>query len=314
MILADLVSAYSTLPDAEQDALEPFMLQPRYAESAWAPGWSKAPAATAKRAPGDPCGDVTNLSGAWSGIESTHAVFWHRPGNAAAQAKAQALSAEFEAQVWPELTSAFHTVNDAAATPCDPAGDSRIDVYIDSGNALLAGKDGVAPSLPFSNCGPNPSFIVLPGNADRWALAHEFMHVIQHSYTACERAPAWVEGTATWAGHYVYEDDNYEHRYAKNITLPFLGLRALDYDAWPFWYSLENNDDVDAIVRVYEALGSTGFAGALEQGPSDGLEEAWKRYAVERWNQVPIGAPGFPLTQSFKQADGFTEKPGGVPP
>jgi hypothetical protein len=318
VVMADVVGAYSTLPVADQSQVAPYMLQPRYAESAWAPPATRtARAGKAALRGSDPCSELTNLAGAWTGVPSSHAIFWHRPGNSAAQAKAQTLSAAFEAKVWPDLTGAFVEVNDSAAAPCDPAGDGRIDFYINSGNALLAGgREGVTPPLWLGGpCGPTPSFVVLKGSATRQTVAHEFMHVIQWAYRACERAPAWVEGTAVWAAHYVYENDNVEHLLKTSLESPFLALRdpALGDHAWPFWYSLENYEDVDAIVRVYEALASADLAGALEQGPSDGLEEAWKRYAVERWNQSPIGQPGFPLTRSFKQADGFTAKPLGVP-
>ena len=320
VVLADLVSAFATLSLADQALVAPYMLQPRYAQSAWAPEAKRAIRAAprpARRGASDPCSSLTEVEGAWTSVESAHAHFWYRPGNATAQAKAQSLSAAFEAKIWPDLTGAFMEVDDFTTAICDPLGDPKIDFYLESGNALLIpGAGGVAPGLWLGGpCGPNTSFVVLPQNATRSTVAHEFMHVIQWAYPVCQREPAWVEGTAAWAENYVYEDDNAEHTHKGSLEQPFFSLRdpMLNYDSWPFWYSLEVNDDVDAIVRVFEALATTNFAGALEQGPSDGLEEAWKRYSVERWNQVPIGSAGFPLTQSFKQADGFTAKPGGVP-
>jgi hypothetical protein len=57
-----------------------------------------------------------------------------------------------------------------------------------------------------------------------------------------------------------------------------------------------------------EALGGNDFAGALAALPG-GLREAWKRYAVQRWNQAPIGSSGFPVSQAFKQWDSFNATP-----
>ena len=158
VVMAELVSAFSTLPDADQALVAPYMLQPRYAESAWAPPVGKRglKASRARRAT-DPCADLDHLEGAWSGVESTHAWFWYRPGNAAAQAKAQALSGALEAKVWPELTGAFMEVHDASTAICDPVGDAKIDFYIDSGSLLLpGGSEGVTPGLWLGGpCGPN---------------------------------------------------------------------------------------------------------------------------------------------------------------
>ncbi len=319
VVVSELAQAYPTLPEADQALVAPYMLQPRYAESAWSPSQAQLTArAPAARRRADPCADLTQVSGAWSGVETEHAWFWHRPNSAAGRSKAQALAAAFEADVWPKLTGPFREVSDAGAAPCDPAGDAKVDVYIASGNGLLAGgREGVTPGLSLdSSCGPKPSFIVLPVTAKRSTLAHEFTHAIQWVYAACQRYPAWVEGTATWGADFVYPGAQDEHNYKTALQSPFLALRdpALSYASWPFWYSLSRSDGANGIVRVFEALESGNLSAALEEGPADGLYETWKRFAVQRWNGPPIGAAGFSVGESFAEWDGFTAKPLGVSP
>jgi hypothetical protein len=320
VVLSKLSSTYQTLSVADQRALAPFFLQPRYRQSAWGSlgRASSRPAARTSDST-DPCAALETVAGGWAGIETPHAWFWYRSGRSAAKAHAGGLAAEFTAKIWPTLTGAFKTVDDTAGSACDPAGDNRIDIYLTPANAVLSTAGGVAPGIPIGQdlCGPLPSFVIIPENATRWTLAHEFMHVIQWGYRACERAPAWVEGTATWAGDYVYKNDQNEHRWKTALTSPFVSMLAGDlesgYNAWPFWYSLTKKDNVGAVKRVFDALATQSFAGALEAGPSDGLREAWKRYAIEQWNASPIGSAGFPVQKSLKSWDSFGAKPGGVP-
>jgi hypothetical protein len=317
-VFSQIVADWPSLSAAEQGALLPYLLQPRYEQSAWAPSrkaksGSGASASGAGAPPGG-CGGLNRVQGAWNGVESAHAWFWYRPGSASGRANAQRLANEFDNKIWPKLTGAFKAVNDAAAAPCDPAGDSKIDVYLGSAGAFVGGAQGVAPPVPVRNgaaCGPLPAFIVINEGEDRWTLAHEFMHVIQWAYAACNRDTAWVEGTATWAADFVYRRDQEEHRYPNGIFFSYGSMLGTDYHAWPFWYSVAKKSGSAGIKRFLEALAGTDFAGALAALPDGGLREAWKRYAVERWNQTPIGSTGFPVRQSFKDNswDSFGTKP-----
>lgn len=318
VIFASLAAIFPTLSPAEQATILPYTLQPRYRQSAWAPGGSSA-SASAEAAPD--CDNLRDVQGAWAGVEANHAWFWYRPGRSAAHARARSLAREFEGKIWPKLTSNFKTVDDASAAPCDPAGDSKVDIYLVApGDGGLGDNRGVTPPVMIGDpCGPLPSFVVIPEGARRSVLAHEFMHVIQWNFkVACERAPAWTEGTATWAEDFVYPRDQREHEYAFGIQVPFVSMIApntqVGYHAWTFWYSLFKKDGVDGIKRVFDALATHDFAGALEAGPSDGLREAWKRYARQVWNQTPIGASGFSEARSFKDSawDSFGVKPGVV--
>lgn len=320
-IFAGLVAAYPTLSASEQASLLPYMLQPRYRQSGWAPagGAGRSGANASAAVPPPDCSNLNEVQGAWKGVETPHAWLWYRPGRPAARARANALAAEFKRTIWPKLTGAFKTVEDSAAAPCDPAGDSKIDIYLVPGGSEAIGNNrGVAPGLTSigDSCGPFPSFVIIPENAGRSVLAHEFMHVIQWAYKTCERPPAWTEGTATWAEDFVYPKDQLEHEFENGLLHPFTSMLAggtLDgYDAWTFWYSLSKKDGVAGIKRVYEALAGNDFAGALEAGPSDGLREAWKRYAVQRWNQEPIG-PGFKEPKSYKDWDSLNSMAATIP-
>jgi hypothetical protein len=137
------------------------------------------------------------------------------------------------------------------------------------------------------------------------------MHVIQWAYPACDRHPAWVEGTAAWAEDFVYKGDQGEHGYQNGLLFPYssmLDAGTTDYQAWPFWYSVAKQGGAAAIKTFMEALAGSDFAGALAGLPG-GLREAWKRYAVQRWNQAPIGSAGFSVSEAFKQWDSFGTTP-----
>ncbi len=306
-VFANLAATYPSLSAADQAKLAPYMIQPRYRQSAWAPAKRSRLRAGAVTSADDICDDLDSLTGAWQGIKTTHAWFWARPDRPAARARARALATEFERRIWPKLTGDFKTVDDSDADLCSGIGDSRIDIYLaPPGNSVLGENGGVAPALFLSNgCGPHTSFIIIPENATRSTLAHEFMHVIQWAYPVCDRAPAWVEGTAAWAEDHVYHSDQEEHAWKGALQLPFTSMLSggeLDgYQAWPFWFSLFKKDGITGLKRVFNTLAAgSDFPTALEAGPSDGLKEAWKRYAVERFNQEPVGASGFPVTASFR--------------
>ncbi len=324
-VFGQIVEDWPSLTTAEQDALWPYLLQPRYAQSAWAPSGAKkaGPDASGSRgAPGpNPCADIDEVQGAWNGIPTAHAVFWYRPGSSAGKANAQRLSREFEQKVWPKLTGAFKAIDDTAAAPCDPAGDPKIDVYLGAAGLFREGAEGVAPPVPIgppNSCGPYPAFVTLDEGANRWTLAHEFMHAIQWAYPACDRQTTWVEGTATWAADFVYSGDQDEQRYyANGIFLPYRSLLGNDagdyssgYHSWPFWYSIaKHNGGAAAIKGFLESLAGRNFSGALAALPGGGLRAAWKHFAVERWNQAPIGSAGFEVRESFKKWDSFNTTP-----
>ena len=302
----------------EQAALWPYFIQPGYAQSAWAPPGARKSGShailEAKRGPPGPCGGLDRVQGAFNGIETTGAWVWYRPGSASRRAKAQTLASEFRREIWPKLTGAFKAVDDTAGAACDPAGDSKIDIYLSSAlvESIRPGAEGVAPGVPIGDiCGPKPSFVVLPESTNRWSLAHEFMHVIGWAYRACDRNPTWVEGIATWAGDFVYRGDQVEHGYPKGLLFPYssmLGEDAGNYQSWPFWYSVAKEGGAPAIKQFIEALGTGNTSQALAALPG-GLREAWKRYAVQRWNDAPVGSAGFPVTKAFKQWDSFALKP-----
>jgi hypothetical protein len=259
------------------------------------------------------CDDLDTLKGAWVGVKTTHAWFWTRPGNPAASARAHALATEFEKKIWPKLTGAFKTVEDSKSDLCDPLGDSRIDIYLaPPGNSVLGKALGVTPAVFLTDhfgCTSRSSFIIMRENGTRSTLAHEFMHVIQWAYPVCPsgRASAWVEGTASWAEDFVYHSDQEEHGFRNGLQIPFISMLGLGkqegYHAWTFWFSLYKKEGIAGIKRVFNSLaGGADFPTALESGPSDGLREAWKRYAIERWNQEPVGASGFPVRASFRNS------------
>jgi hypothetical protein len=137
------------------------------------------------------------------------------------------------------------------------------------------------------------------------------MHVIEWAYPSCNRDPTWVEGIATWAEDFVYRGDQSEHKYPKGILFSYyslLGEDAGNYQSWPFWYSVAKNRGTGAIKQFLQALAGGDLGAAFAALPG-GLRANWKRYAVEVWNDKPIGSSGFEVQEAFKQWDSFAQTP-----
>ena len=147
-----IAADWPSLSQAERDALWPYFLQPGYEQSAWAPPSAQRTRSEADRSARGTvvppaCGSLNRVQGAFNGIETAHAWFWYRPGSASRRSRAQALAGEFEQKIWPKLTGAFKAVDDSAGAACDPAGDPKIDVYLNSAlvQSIGPGSSGVAP-------------------------------------------------------------------------------------------------------------------------------------------------------------------------
>ncbi len=316
-VFTQALLALPGLSGAARRLVSSFLIPPRYRGSYWTPratGRSSAPAAAADYG-SDGCnflqGAGTGAGGAWSGVQSTHAIVWHASGNAAAAAKARQVSGWIERDIWPKETAAFREPLKDQASGCDPAGDNRLDVFL----LPDVGRNAEGLALPLksgADCDGHPSVVMVNLGASKVAVAHEFMHAIQHAYPGFDcRAVLWLsEGMAEWAQTFVYPSVKEHHRYPAAVTAPTAGVGnpAFPYDSWAFWYWLAKHDGVPALKEVLQGMAGARFQQVLDRVPAGGLDEAFRNYAAWVYNTAPpIGRPGFP-SKSFAQWDGLVAK------
>ena len=242
-------------------------------------------------------------------------------GREAAQRFANAMP-----RIWDKLTHEFGPPQSDAGVACYNGGDGRFDVYVDGTGIIAANNwDASSVSLPYPQvgifCTNRPAFVLIKRYEDEWTLAHEFMHALQfaHKYKSCaEPIKFWDEGGADWAANFVYPDSQREQTRAPHnylITDP-LGWAPINssYGYWPFWLMLERNGGGTGTLRsIFAAMENDQAVVAVDKAIPGGWAQQLPALLIALWNQDPIGKPGFPLNQSFKDWDhwnGTPEVPG----
>ena len=324
-VLEQALAALPSMSPSQRRIVGPYFAPPRFKQSFWNRPAARKAQSAASPSPVDEfdygkfgCEQLTYLTGAWRGVTSSkHVVVWYRPGDSAGRAEARRVAGWVDRDIWPKLVPAFKQPMGDAASKCDPVGDDRPDIYV-MGTVSQGARPVDALTFPLGkgdNCTAKSAWMEVRSGSPRTDVAHEFMHMIQFSYpgalTSC-RGTSWMqEGMATWAEPFVYPGSTGHHKKSDTIPFSFLGLpsEVKTYDTWPFWYWLAQRRGTGALKRVLEGLATQSFATSLEQAPSDGLDSAFRDYAVHVWNQSPpIGQPGFP-GKSFAGWDGLALKP-----
>ena len=245
------------------------------------------------------------------------AVVWYEKkypqDRAAAEKYAAALT-----DAWPVLTKQFKEPLSDAGRTCMNAGDGRFDVYINDRirnraqvlpvwiwNPRVGNPDG--PISEWGGCTNTPAYMEIRSDQPRWAVAHELMHAIQFAYTykACEGYVNawWDEGSATWAGDFVYptDDASGEHEFTGAFTSAPAPIWRLDsdYQTWVFWYFLTKMQGVGAMNSIFGALAGQGSRAAVNSAISGGYAKQYPAYLQWLWNAAPVGDPGFPVAKSY---------------
>lgn len=304
---------------------------------------SRVSAATATAAPD--CSGYNSLDAGtgpaeerfpWQGVETSDgkAMVWYgttetekfekyeAEDRGAAQLYAAALP-----EIWKKLSDEFGEPQSDGNEVCYHGPDGRFDVYVGGSIVLIANGFDVgalavtAPypavgnyPVPGKWCTDRPAWIAIQPGLPKWALAHEFMHAIQfsHRYVSCDPPIAWWdEGGATWAGDFVYPDDDYEQREYPGLVKAPLGkdLQGAGYEAWPLWMMLEETQGLDALRAIFAAMATKRPAQAVDAAVSGGLDEQIPEFFLHAYNQSPIGEPGFEISESFEAWDGWSATP-----
>jgi hypothetical protein len=300
------VQDFDTLSPATQDAILPFLIPPAYEGSYAARRPGTRPSA---RATLDSCSvrspQWTPVAvGVGAGTGAGGAVIWWNSARPGDEAAANRLAGELASQIWPRLTALMGTAPISDAGHSCSGIDGRLDIYLDP-------IPDPETSQFNSSCAPSASDIIFPANGSRGALAHEFMHVLQKTFSRlapCQQFAYMDDATATWAEDYVYKGDHSEHHYPQMLQYPDIRFNfppTAGYPAWVLFYSASKHLSPDVVPAFHTAAQNEPPLEALDSAMT--LSDAWPQFARDGWNRSLPPA----LTESFFSSswDSFGVKP-----
>ena len=311
--LLQAAAAFDTLAPAAKDALIPFLKAPAY-PGTWeelgtvSPRRSLAGPGSALKRGGDPPLHPSPLGEeGWFFFEHDRARIWFRQDNPEHQQRAALIYANLE-EIHNDLTGLMgrSPVSDAGphaftapdGTPRDwgDGGSGKLDIYVNR----ISGDRALTLTYP-PGCTGRPSFmivdpVVIPtATLARDVVAHEFMHVLQYTYTyaqPCKRYLALDEMIAHWAIDYVFPSDNFEHEYTHFLKYGNHSPEDQNDAAWPFALYIEHIAGPSVIPALYGQTQSLGPWPALNAALPGGLKKHWADFARYAWNQEPV-TPAF---------------------
>jgi hypothetical protein len=325
---ADAAAALPTASPAERARLLRFLVPPG-ARGSWASSAKPARAAQG----GLDCGDLTALDPEWAPPISAaggKVKVWYRKRAPGDRADAQRYAREITTQIYPKFKALMGREPPSdAGQGCFHGGDGALDVWIqpirgESPSADLTATDvgsdnaaGFASSYPAAQATcPNASFVVVQPGQPRWTLAHELFHSFQFAFPSaeCAREPGFLkEGTATWAGDYVYRRDHRdpavpEHTKAyKLLSVPEGPFAQSGYHAWAFYrYLSEKAPGRASLIRtIFERAATSKAIDAVDAAIPGGFRERYREFTRFAWNHEP-------LTDDFASWDEFRTEPVGT--
>lgn len=143
--------------------------------------------------------------------------------------------------------------------------------------------DGMASFIVMDEGHPRASF------TRRFTLAHELFHAFQNAFSYKEgcRPYSWFdEGSANWAAHAVFPDDQSEHFFEWGITSPQTSMTLRDYHTWPFMLWMEKTLGEGTIRTTYQGFEKARSLPAIDR--AIGLRRTFLDFARHAWNQKPL--------------------------
>jgi hypothetical protein len=329
--LDDVTAQWNQLSDGAKATLGPFLIPPYHEGSYWQQQIEGASAAATRSAefvspraddPNSPwcVGNPDIAFQDWHFVEADSGGaagkvrIWYQDRYAATDGPlAGTLTDAMESKIWPALTTLMQreTLPDGGSTgPCGGGSDALDIALVDAGTATTKPTGLSSESTPTNMVFPR----TLPGGPLGWAgfppyLAHEFMHVLQYTYSfssgdLSSGENLWLkEGTAQWVQDYVSDGqygvglapDQTEHK-ALRFFFPF-PEKSLDYSAnhhdyasYVFWlWAVRKGNDPTLVRQVWNAVASQKSLNAAKSLFGGGWAQAWKDFTRANWNKDPIG-------------------------
>lgn len=330
--LDDVTAQWDQLSDAAKATLGPFLIPPMHNGSYWEQQIQGAtPSATASAAfaspstraadPNSPWCDTSVEGGVDIALEDWHYVegtwgpaagkvrIWYQDRYAVTDAAlAGNLMNALESKIWPALTTLMQRepLPDGGSTaPCG-GGSDAVDI------ALVDTRRPTTYSHTLSQESA-PAKVIFPRTGSSGTspyLAHEFMHMIQYSYSFSSGSMAsgenaWLkEGTAQWAQDYVSSSqygigltpDQTEHLALQYFfphpekTLDSTTPDHHDYGSYLFWlWAVRKANDPTLIRQVWNAVATQKSLNAAKSLFGSGWPQAWKDFTRANWNKDPVG-------------------------
>ena len=275
-----------SLPPAIRARVKPFLIPPVYRGTVA----TKARAAQHEHDPADDLDACRIRASDWSSVETANGgarIWWRTASDDAADARR--LARELGGTIWTSLTAVMtgHAPLPDGHTSCGGP-DPKLDVYL---WPLGHPNDGVTRPFSGSCTDPTASYVIVDPRAAPGALAHEFMHVLQYTYSHVGDCNRWMhveDAVATWAEEHAYHFGQTEHESPELVADP----RALfgygpGYSGWAFVYSVTQRAGGSTTVRRLFELAKVHAdpLDALDAALPGGLELDWPVFAKDAWNR-----------------------------
>lgn len=323
--LDEVTAQWEQLSDGAKATLGPFLIPPMHDGSYWE---EQIQATTSSAMPdtarASPRTGVVDQNSPWCiGNPSVELEDWHYVEAASGPAAGKvriwyqdryaltdaALAADFlsamENKIWPALTTLMgrEPLPDEGSTAFCSGGSDALDI------ALVDADKPTTYSNSLSNENTSTHMIFPRSGWTKPLLAHEFMHMIQFSYTLSSGDLAsgenqWLkEGTAQWAQDYVsssqYGIGLTPNQTEQNAIQNFLPIpeKSLDsppkghyYGTYLFWlWAARKGNDPGVVRQVWNATATQKSLNAAKSIFGSGWAQAWKDFTRTNWNQDPVG-------------------------
>jgi hypothetical protein len=307
LVMREVANAWRGLSKSARRALSRYMLPPPAAGSWYRRLGQQAGAAQYQQTP-DECVSESfrrewNTRSAGGGKVKLH---WpkDRP-QAAAMAKDLAWAAHL-AYGHHKRAMGREPISDAKSS-CFHGPDGALDIYLlenipyAEGYTVPADKttrtspqcDGMASFIVMDEGHPKASF------SRRFTLAHELFHAFQNAFAyqaGCEPYSWFDEGSANWAAHATFPDDQSEHFFEWGIESPQHTMLYRDYQNWPFMLWMEKAKGEGSIGATYRGFEKARSLIAVDR--AIGLRGSYLDFAKSAWNQKPL-EPAFVAWDKF---------------
>jgi hypothetical protein len=330
--LEEVQDQWSQLSSGAQATLAPFLIPPMHHGSYWeqliegaspSATRSEALASSGARAadPNSPWCDTSVAGGVavaledWHFLEATSGTgagkvrIWYQDRYAATDAALAAnLMNAMQQKIWPALTTLMQRepLPDGGSTgPCAGGSDAVDIALVDAGKGTTyshtLSQESTSAKMIFPRAGSGGTVPY---------LAHEFMHMIQYSFSFSSGGMAsgenqWLkEGTAQWVQDYVSASqygigltpEQTEHL-ALQYFFPFpdksldsTSPNHHDYGSYLFWlWAVRKGNDPTLVRQVWNAVATQKSINAAKSLFASGWPQAWKDFTKANWNQDPVG-------------------------
>lgn len=290
LLFTDVQLALPTVSATTQERLRPYFLAPSDPAS-----WYTTHVMAGATLQGD---SVATAQAAtprltWKTTSDGPFKIWYHPEHDLA--RTWELYLTINREIWPKLTELFgvNSLPDCGAGCPSGGGDAAFDIYLVENASTFVMSGGLC-------CNQGAAFAVINRNSKPIVIAHDIALAFGMHFTGLELHNMWLlHGAVGYAMHYVYPDNNAEHRYADwyfdetNTT-----LRERLYDAYTYLLY----QDSPVLLRTLLSRAKTMDSIANLDMALDGeLDLQWQDFALASLNMYP--------TNYFSERDGITRAP-----